>query len=63
MATMKGKRILTSAYLDPVKADALKRLSAASGRPVAEHMREGVDLVLAKYKVPVAMPKVARAKK
>ncbi len=51
---------MISVYVDPPKYDALKRLSAASGRPVAEHLREGVDLVLAEYKVRVAKPKVPK---
>lgn len=63
MASVKGKRVMTSVYLDPIKLDALKRLSDATGRPMAEHVREGVDLALEKYGVDVPLPKIARAKK
>ena len=38
------------AYLEPSQAQALKRLSAETRVPQQVYMREGVDLVLAKYK-------------
>ena len=63
MATLKGKRTMTSVYLDPIKLDALKRLSTATGRPMAEHVREGVDLVLDKYNVDVPLPSIPRARR
>ena len=63
MARTVGKRIMTNVYLDPVIRDALQRLSDATGRPMAEHVREGVDLILEKYGVDVPLPKVTPAKK
>ena len=42
--------------------DALKRLSVASGRPMAEHLREGLDMVLEKYHVDIPLPLVPSAK-
>jgi hypothetical protein len=47
MATMKGKRILTSLYLDPSVADELRQLSAGTRLPQAVYLREAVDLLLA----------------
>ncbi len=54
---------MTSVYLDPVIRDALQRLSDATGRPMAEHVREGVDLILDKYDVDVPLPRVMPARK
>jgi predicted DNA-binding protein len=49
MVTMKGKRVLTSLYLDPeVQAD-LKRLSAYTRVPVAAYLREAVADLLKKH--------------
>lgn len=50
MATMKGKRILTSLYLDPSVADELRQLSARTRLPHAVYLREAVDLLLAQYR-------------
>lgn len=57
-----GKRVMTSVYLDPIKLDALQRLSDATDRPMAEHIREGVDMILDKYDVDVPLPKVTPAR-
>lgn len=54
---------MTSVYLDPIKIDALKRLSIATGRPMAEHVRDGVDMVLEKYNVDVPSPTVPPPKR
>ena len=62
MAANRGLRIFRSVYLDPIKIDALKRLSIGTGRPMAEHLREGLDIVLEKYKVDIPMPSVPPAK-
>ena len=62
MTTHQGRRIFRSVYLDPIKIDALKRLSIATGRPMAEHLREGLDMVLKKYKVDIPLPSVPPAK-
>lgn len=50
MATMKGKRVLTSLYLDPEVAGELKRLSTETRVPQAVYLREAVDLLLAHYR-------------
>lgn len=49
MATMKGKRIMTSLYIEPEVHAALKRLSEATRVPIAVYLREAVADVLAKY--------------
>lgn len=58
MATMKGKRVLVSLYVDPVKYEALKKLSAATNRPMTEHIREAVDKMLAEYGVRIPKPRI-----
>lgn len=50
MATMKGKRVLTSLYLDPAIAEELKQLSATTRIPQAVYLREAVDLLLSHYR-------------
>jgi hypothetical protein len=37
-------------YLDQPKAEALRKLSAQTRVPMQVYLREGVDLVLAKYR-------------
>lgn len=54
MATMKGKRVLTSLYLDPPVNEALKQLSAKTRVPKAVYLREAIDDLLAKYDVKVS---------
>lgn len=61
MATMKGKRVLTSLYLDPPAAEALRRLSDETRIPQAVYLREAIEDLFAKYSV--KMPRAARAKK
>jgi predicted DNA-binding protein len=46
---MKGKRVLTSLYLDPPVNEDLKRLSAVTRIPMAVYLREAVDDLLKKY--------------
>ncbi len=43
-------KVPTMAYLDPEQAAGLRELSAKSGKPMQSYLREGVDLVLAKYR-------------
>jgi len=43
-------KVPTMAYLDPEQATALRDLSTTSGKPMQSYLREGVDLVLAKYR-------------
>lgn len=51
MATMKGRRMLTSLYVDPAVYDALKRLSSETRIPIAAYLREAVEDLLTKYNV------------
>ncbi len=60
MATMKGKRVLTSLYLDPPVHDSLKKLSGATRVPIAVYLREAIDDLLLKYDVKA--PKSGRPK-
>lgn len=60
MATMKGKRILTSLYIDPEAHEALKQLSTQTRVPVAAYLREAVDDLLKKYKVKVPIRRTKR---
>ena len=53
MATMKGKRVLTSIYLDPPVAVALRKLSDQTRVPQSVYLREALDDLLAKYSVKV----------
>jgi hypothetical protein len=50
MATMKGKRILTSLCLDPSVADELRQRSAGTRWPQGVYPREAVDFLLAQYR-------------
>jgi predicted DNA-binding protein len=51
MPTMKGRRVLTSLYLDPPVHKALKQLSETSRVPVAVYLREAIADLLSKYGV------------
>jgi hypothetical protein len=51
MPTMKGKRVLTSLYLDPPAHKSLKQLSESTRVPVAVYLREAVSDLLKKYRV------------
>ena len=53
MATMKGNRVLTSLYLDPPAAQALRRLSDETRIPQAVYLREAIADLLVKYGVKV----------
>lgn len=46
----KAKKMVVPVYLEPEARDALKRLSDNTRVPQAAYIREGVDLVLAKYR-------------
>jgi hypothetical protein len=60
MATMRGKRVLTSLYLDPAAADELRQLSAVTRVPQAIYLREAVGLLLAHYRQTVGLIAGAR---
>lgn len=50
MPTMKGKRVLTSLYLDPPTHADLKQLSATTRVPIAVYLREAISDLLTKYR-------------
>jgi predicted DNA-binding protein len=60
MATMKGRQIITNVYLNPEVYEALKKLSADTGAPMAFYLRKAVDKVLAEHGVKVRKPAKAR---
>ena len=43
-------KVPTVVYLEPEQAAELRKLRASTGRPMQSFMREGVDLVLARYR-------------
>jgi len=47
---MLGNKVLRSIYLDIAQVKKIKRLSKKTGVPQAVYVREGLDLVLHKYK-------------
>ncbi len=47
---MARKKISTTIYITPEQNDALKLLNERTEVPVAEYIRQGIDLVLEKYK-------------
>ena len=44
------KKTQIAAYLEPEQADALKALSGKTRVPMQAYLREGLDMVLEKYK-------------
>ena len=47
---MSRKKISTTVYITPEQLDKLKVLNEKTKVPVAEYIRQGIDLVLDKYK-------------
>ena len=47
---MSRKKISTTVYITPEQDAALKMLNAKTKVPVAEYIRQGIELVLEKYK-------------
>jgi hypothetical protein len=47
---MARKKISTTIYITPEQNEALKLLNGKTKVPVAEYIRQGIDLVLDKYK-------------
>ena len=47
---MARKKISTTIYITPEQNEALKQLSAKTKVPVAEYIRQGIDMVLEKEK-------------
>jgi hypothetical protein len=50
MVEMSRKKISTTVYITPEQDAALKQLNAKTKVPVAEYIRQGIELVLEKYK-------------
>ena len=48
--TMARKKISTTIYITPEQNERLKALNERTKVPVAEYIRQGIDLVLDKYK-------------
>jgi hypothetical protein len=49
-AVMARKKISTTVYITQEQSEQLKLLNKKTKVPVAEYIREGIDLVLAKHK-------------
>jgi len=47
---MSRKKISTTVYITPEQDAALKLLNSKTKVPVAEYIRQGIELVLSKYK-------------
>jgi predicted DNA-binding protein len=47
---MARRKISTTIYVTPEQDEALKLLNARTKVPVAEYIRQGIDLVLDKYR-------------
>lgn len=47
---MPRKKISTTVYITPEQSDRLKILHERTKVPVAEYIRQGIDLVLQKYR-------------
>jgi predicted DNA-binding protein len=47
---MARKKISTTVYITPEQSERLKLLHDRTKVPVAEYIRQGIDLVLAKYR-------------
>lgn len=47
---MARKKISTTIYITPEQNEALKLLNQKTKVPVAEYIRQGIDLVLQKYR-------------
>ena len=56
MARRIGRRVMSSAYLDPEVHEALSKLSKKLGIPAAELMRQAVSDLLLRYRVAVESP-------
>jgi predicted DNA-binding protein len=46
---MARKKISTTVYITPEQDEALKRLNARTKVPIAEYIREGINLVLERH--------------
>lgn len=48
--TMSRKKISTTVYITQEQNEKLKELNAKTKVPIAEYIRQGIDMVLEKYK-------------
>ena len=57
---MARKKVSTTIYIEPEQLEQLKLLNERTKVPMAEYIREGIDLVLAKHqdKLPGQLPLV-----
>jgi len=53
---MSRKKISTTVYITPEQNEMLKQLNARTKAPVAEYIRQGIDLVLEKYSRQLLLP-------
>ena len=60
MVMMKGRQVLTSIYLEPRVYEALKKLSAETGAPMAFYLRKAVAKVLVEHGVRITKPSKRR---
>jgi predicted DNA-binding protein len=49
-ATMSRKKVSTTVYITPEQSEKLKQLNRRTKVPIAEYIREGIDLVLERHK-------------
>ena len=58
--TMARKKVSTTIYIEPEQLEQLKLLNERTKVPMAEYIREGIDLVLSKHqdKLPGQLPLV-----
>jgi hypothetical protein len=49
-ATMSRKKVSTTVYITPEQSEKLKQLNQKTKVPIAEYIREGIDLVLERHK-------------
>lgn len=47
---MGRKKISTTIYITPEQDERLKRLNSKTKVPIAEYIRQGIDLILEQYK-------------
>lgn len=50
LSRMARKKISTTVYITPEQDERLKDLHRVTKVPIAEYIREGIDMVLGKYK-------------
>ncbi len=56
VASVARRKISTTVYLTPEQDRQLKELHARTKVPVAEYIRQGIDLILEKHRAAAALP-------